>query len=95
MSQYSWVVERTLSTHNHPTRYWETSVLCPISGLVATSSSDTEDGSKQLANLIAAAPDLLEALKMMVVQGGPLGTFGEHAFAKAKAAIAKAEGGAQ
>ncbi len=58
-----WVVGQTYSTHNHPTRYWETSILDPICGYVATTHSDTEQGSIQLARFIAAAPELLEALK--------------------------------
>lgn len=57
-----WTAEHTLSTHNHPTRYWETSVLSSISGLVATAHSDSEEGSKQIAAFLSAAPDMYEAL---------------------------------
>ena len=62
MSGDSWIASRTYRTHNHPSRFWQTSVLCPIAGPVATSHSDSEEGSRHLARLIAAAPDLYEAL---------------------------------
>jgi hypothetical protein len=42
------------------------------------------------ANLLAAAPALLEALRMFVATGTPVGTFGDLAYAKGIAAIAQA-----
>lgn len=56
--QDEWVVEHTYCTHNSPTRFWETHVSDTGIGWVATAHSDTEEGSKQLANLIAAAPKM-------------------------------------
>lgn len=44
------------------------------------------------ASLIAAAPELLKALKMMVATGVPVGGFGEAAYERSVAVIAKAEG---
>lgn len=44
------------------------------------------------AKLIAAAPEMYEALKMYVATGAPVGTFGDVAYAKGIAALIKAEG---
>jgi hypothetical protein len=38
------------------------------------------------------APELLEALRMMVATGEPVGSYGNAAYIAAKAAIARAEG---
>jgi hypothetical protein len=43
------------------------------------------------ANLLAAAPALLEALRMFVATGTPVGTFGDLAYAKGIAAIAQVD----
>ena len=51
-----------------------------------------DDVAAANANLFAAAPEILEALKLMVATGAPVGTFGDCAYEKSKAAIAKAEG---
>lgn len=52
---------------------------------------DTEQWAAD-ARLIAAAPDLLEALRRVVASGGLPGANLENALAKAHAAIAKADG---
>lgn len=53
--------------------------------------------SKEDWQLIAAAPELLEALKMLLKHGDydidpPKDSYGAHAYATAKTAIEKAEG---
>jgi hypothetical protein len=59
-------------------------------GYIPAHSEET-DGN---ARLIAAAPDLLEALQMMIAQKGMVCDCGiaEEVFDKARAAITKAEG---
>jgi hypothetical protein len=82
-----WVVEDT-DTRVH--------VYDACGGLIAdcTNGFDGDDGwvmsaaCGQLANLIAAAPELLEALQMMLTDAG------EKKFEAARAAIAKATGAA-
>lgn len=98
--------ESAYASHNHPKRYWETAVLTEGGTLVATSHGETEVEAVQLARLIAAAPDLLAALKgiqgliqLLVSRDDfPLdATLPEtnHRWIAAEAAIAKAEGGAK
>ena len=60
-----WDAANTFSTHNHPTRYWETSVESH-SGIVAKACGYYDSESKANAKLIAAAPDLYAALKLWI-----------------------------
>jgi hypothetical protein len=57
-----WQTGSTYRTHNHPTRFWETSVF-NNGEPVATSHGATKQEAVELAQLLTAAPDLLEALK--------------------------------
>lgn len=94
----TWAVDHTFLIHDQTTHRWETNIVSFLDKWIATAHSDTEEGAIQIARLLAAAPDLLEALKNMVrewveivgdedVNGTPADTL-EHA----KAAIGKAEG---
>jgi hypothetical protein len=47
--------------------------------------------NKRNAELEAQVQQLREALKMMIAQGGPLGSYGDAAFNKAHAALAATE----
>lgn len=47
---------------------------------------------RELRDALSQRNELLEALKMMVATGAPVGTFGDVAYEKSVAAIAKAEG---
>jgi hypothetical protein len=89
-----WIVERTVS-NNDPTRPWETSVLDPICGLVATSHSDSYEGSKQIGRLIAAAPELMQTLEALLETNAVKhcnSPFMQGLVSDALEAIAKAEG---
>jgi hypothetical protein len=59
----------------------------PVCRLLWPTDLRTEDETEANARLIAAAPDLLEALQAMLSVGQP-----EGLAEKARAAIAKAEG---
>lgn len=58
-----WEVGETYSTHNHPTRYWETTVRSASTATVARACGATKEEAEANARLIAAAPDLREALE--------------------------------
>lgn len=68
-----------------------------IDGLIANTRSDRKQEGLANARLIAAAPDLLEALKIILVQYGDDDRDNSvrlHTINIVKAAITKAEGGA-
>jgi len=62
-----WSVGTTCSTHNHPTRYWETAIT-GAEGLIGTSSAATQEEAEQIARLFAASPDLLDVAHAITVQ---------------------------
>ena len=91
-----WNVARTQSTHSHPTRFWETLVESS-DGLVAVGHGLTHQESDANAALVAAAPELLAALKTIAENSAEENEWDAveklHANETlARAAIAKAEG---
>lgn len=54
--------EQAFSTHNHPTRFWETNVYSEQGMLVGCSVGATEEEANASAALHAAVPELLDAL---------------------------------
>jgi hypothetical protein len=100
-----WVVqiENTSGTRNYNIR--TEAPHNPAGGLgkhVATCNANLEAKGESNARLIAAAPDLLEALKALcdAMENGTIevlryGTAGDAMFSAARAAIARATGGAK
>lgn len=63
----AWKAEdRAYSTHNHPSRFWETGISDSTGAFIGRSAGATEQEAKDNARLMAAAPELLIALECMV-----------------------------
>lgn len=94
MSNTAWhPYGQAYSTHNHPTRYWETAVFGADNSLVASSHGQSEEEANAIARLLAAAPDLLAELKRaLAVIVSPQSFDLEGVESDIRAAIAKAEG---
>ena len=85
-----WAVNRLITSGNQSLGFH---ITAPRDGSVSPVCVGEDTGYGEIdanARLIAAAPDLLEALKVIVENGG-IGP--ESMFHDARAAIAKAEGG--
>lgn len=48
----SWEVGETFTTHNAPTRYWETYIRVPGVGRVATTSGTSQEDAEAIAEFI-------------------------------------------
>lgn len=78
--------EQAYSTHNHPTRFWETEVFDDTGTVMATSHGASEEEANEIATLVAAAPQLLQACKdaIYAIKGREHVGFLENAIAKAE-----------
>jgi hypothetical protein len=93
-----WKIGRTSKTHNAPVRYWETSVFNRIIGVTATGSGGTQEEAEANARLIAAAPEMLEALedvesKIVDYEAGRINWRPDDFLMRVREAITKARGG--
>lgn len=64
----SWTVSNTYSTHNSPSRFWETGVFSGF-GFVAQSNGASEDEAIANAHLIAASPVMAEYIRKRMEDG--------------------------